>query len=46
MKNKQDLLACPQEMHFLPENLFHLPDEPEFCGAEYCFLGLQLDHET
>lgn len=22
MKSKQDLLACLQEMHFLPENLF------------------------
>jgi hypothetical protein len=40
MKNHQDL-ACLQKMHFLPENLFDLPDEPEFCGAEYCFLGLQ-----
>ena len=45
MKNKQDL-ACLQKMHFSPENLFDLPDGPEFCGSESCFLGLQLDHET
>jgi hypothetical protein len=46
MQNQRDLLACLQETRFLLEKLFDSPDEPEFCGSEYCFLGLLLDRET